>query len=489
MQINHRQRKIIQLLLNHSIPIHGSVIVQSLGSTTRTLRQDIAFINSVFNKINLQIRSNPSKGYWIEEADKYSFSSSIKQEKKDVIPANQNQREIAVCFYLLEHDEEYTSMGMLADLIYVSKTTISNTIRHIQEIIQASKGLQLIISTQKGLQLNGSEYDKRNLYSSIMLLFYELENEYINQFIQVMYDRLRISEALYEVTTEYLIHHNRMLTNKSLMITINEVLISVYRSKIMHHEMDGSMKYNDRVSLPFDRIEQMLNLTVSEADKDYLYHMMAKKRTYGAHGDQRPDETPNHIIEAYYEEVETIYHLSLHEHHKLTEHIAAMIYYHQTYRHADDHELRSIRNSHPFAYEVAALMNPILQKHTQKVMTETELNSLTARISVILDRQIKKFNIVILTNQSTSLSELLSVELNVYFGQILNIIGIYPFYSIASIPAFEQIDFLLATSRELIDQNVDVLYINPVLTMEDIQYISKYINIHTPSYKGIKQHD
>ena len=53
MQINQRQKSLIQLLLSHSKPLHGSEISQRINTTTRTLRQDIATINTFFHQENL----------------------------------------------------------------------------------------------------------------------------------------------------------------------------------------------------------------------------------------------------------------------------------------------------------------------------------------------------------------------------------------------------------------------------------------------------
>ncbi len=50
MQINQRQKSLIQLLLSYSKPLHGSEISQRINTTTRTLRQDIATINTFFIK-------------------------------------------------------------------------------------------------------------------------------------------------------------------------------------------------------------------------------------------------------------------------------------------------------------------------------------------------------------------------------------------------------------------------------------------------------
>lgn len=489
MQLKNRQKAILQMLLNHAAPLHGFELAQSIGSTTRTLRQDISTINLVFNNYHLQIQSSPSKGYWIDEADKLQFSTYIKQMMEDIIPANQNQRELATCFYLLEHDQEFISMGLLAELFYVSKTTISNTMKHIEEIIQASKGLELVVSSTKGLQIIGSEYHKRNLYSSIILLFYEMEGVFINQYIQAKYDISHNFTTLFEVLMNYFGDQNIMLTNKSLMITTNELLITAFRMKEMHRSIDINFIHDDKDTLPFQDIEDLLNIIFSANEKKYLNHLVKKKRTYNEYKqyDVAMDEIPHTILQEFYEKIEKDFHLDFFNQRKLTEHITAMIYYHQAITHSDNPMLSSMKENHPFAYTIASLMDPILLKYTSRSMHQSELDALTARISVILDADIKQFQTVILTNQSTSLTELLVSELTLYVGENIKLLGIYPFYKVTSIANLSSIDFILATTREKVMADTDIIYIHPILNMEDIMKINHYIQTHLPSYCGIQK--
>lgn len=484
MQMNNRQRKLIQLLLDHYSPIHGNDIANYLGTTTRTLRQDIFYINDILKKQNIKINSSSSKGYWINESDKHTISSYIHMQKDDLIPTNQNQREIATCFYLLEHDNDFVSMGLLADLFYVSKTTISNTVKNIEDIILASKGLTLNISLKKGLLLTGTEFYKRNLYSSIILLFYELEGSFINRYIQQKYDTNHCMHILYDTLMEYYSQQKFMLTNKSLMITIYELVITSFRinEKKYIHSLEHIHTGSDM--FPFPEIEVQLHTSFSENDRMYLNQLLRKKRTYSLDDKlNTSNDQPDMITQEFYLEVFNKYHLDLNPQKKLTEHINTMIYYHQA-THAESFNNNDIKLSHPYAYKIACLMNPIIEKYTQLPLSLSELNSLTARISVILDNNIKKFNVIILTNQSTSMTELLESKLQLYFRQLLNIIGIYPLYQVSTLNINSTIDFILSTSREYTSNCCDVIYISSVLSTEDLTQIVKHINHHLPSVSG-----
>lgn len=90
-----------------------------------------------------------------------------------------------------------------------------------------------------------------------------------------------------------------------------------------------------------------------------------------------------------------------------------------------------------------------------------------------------------MTDLSTSLTELLKTELNLYFGQLLTISGIYPLYRAAAVVNHDQVDLILATSREASLQGYDILHISPVLTMDDTMKIFAYIRNHMPSSRSI----
>ena len=314
-----------------------------------------------------------------------------------------------------------------------------------------------------------------------------MKGTYINRYIVENYDELHNFETLYQILMSYLTQIKIMLTNKSLMIITNELLISAYRNRIQQKNIEAAVDSSASIDLPFDDIERLLKLKFSEYDKQYLNQLVAKKRRYNAinTNEEAIDVLTNKIIDEFYEAALLSFGLQLHQQQPLTEHLSAMIYYHTTVTHSEFNDLINLKLTHPFAYQVASLMNPIIKKYTDKLLTENELNSLTARLSVILDGNIKKLNIIILTDLSTSLTELLKTELNLYFGQLLTISGIYPLYRAAAAANHDQIDLILATSREASLQGYDILHISPVLTMDDTMKIFAYIRNHVPSSRCI----
>lgn len=482
MQLNKRQKDIIQLLLDHSAPLHGTRITERLGFSTRTLRQDILTINSFFKKAHTPIKSSPNKGYWIDDADKSVFFSYMDLEKDSLIPVSQNQREIAICFYLLEHDQEYVSMGLLADLLFVSKTTVFNTVKNIQTIIPASGNLVLSVSSQKGLLLTGSEESKRNFYASLLLLFYESEIEFINKYITTKYDPFGYRQSLSEILTDYFVKHHILMTTKSLMMIRNEILIAAFRIKTMNKSID-SCSYQGAPLLPFAPLEHLMDVSLSEDEKKYWNRLVKKKRTYSEKEDAF-DIKPSDIIQEYYSTIQENFGLDLFSQGNLTEHIDAMLYYHPMITLSDRSALNHMKEMYPYAYKLASAMDPIIESHTGKGLAESELDALTARISVILDNNMRRFNVLIITNQSTSLTELLQTRLDLAFGNLISVIGVCPFYKVSASPTTYSVDFVLATSREKFPIDSDVIYINPVLNIEDIVKITTYLNEHLPSYCG-----
>lgn len=485
MQIHNRQKEIIYILLHRTIPIHGTDLAKLISSSTRTIRQDVSTINTLLLRDHkIKIHSNSNKGYWIKEEDKHAFICFSNQIIEEITPTNQNQREIFICFYLLEHDNEFTSMGVLADLCFVSKTTISNTIKNVSEIVQAAKGLELTVSTKKGLQLSGTEFSKRNLYSSVILLFYEIEREYMNRYIQRVYDTLHVTQSLHILLMNYFTNHKILLTSKSLSITMNEILIIIYRIKTLHKSIE-SKHDKSSISLPFKEIETLVDVKLSESEKVYFKNVLKKKRSYSEHVSEASlVNHSNKIIQEYYSYMKLNYNLDFYQEEKLTEHINTMLYFHDTLIHLDYNSFNKTKENYPFAFQLALHMNAIITNYTYKELNEAELDSLTARMAVILDRNIGKMKTIIVTNQSTSLTELLETRLQLFFGQFLLIMNIYPSYQVSSIDEIASFDVIITTSREITITNKNVLYVSPFLDHDDMLRIISFIKTRVPSYGG-----
>ncbi len=68
--------------------------------------------------------------------------------------------------------EDYISMSMLSEQLYVSKTTISNTLKELKEIIKKSAGVYLEISHVKGIRIIADEEQKRALISKLIFFIH-----------------------------------------------------------------------------------------------------------------------------------------------------------------------------------------------------------------------------------------------------------------------------------------------------------------------------
>ena len=83
--MNNRQIDILYLVLEHPKGITGTEISKEIEVTTRTVRSDIAFINSVLSQINCSIHSSKQKGYFVVETDFCLIRNFLKQSTMKVI--------------------------------------------------------------------------------------------------------------------------------------------------------------------------------------------------------------------------------------------------------------------------------------------------------------------------------------------------------------------------------------------------------------------
>ncbi|MEW8973444.1 MAG: HTH domain-containing protein [Tissierellaceae bacterium] len=167
-----RQKKIFLYLLNSDIGLSGNELSRSFNVSTRTIRSDIKFLNKIIEKYNIIINSSNHEGYYIPKEQRLtglSIIDKVFEEENSImkIPNTPSER-FAFIIFKLSFSTDYISMEELANLIFVSKTTIYLDIKDINKELKKYQFLELGISPIKGLKLLGDERAKRLLIFNVL---------------------------------------------------------------------------------------------------------------------------------------------------------------------------------------------------------------------------------------------------------------------------------------------------------------------------------
>ena len=134
--------------------------------TSKTFKSDMQIIEKALDKYHLKINEKDNRYFIPFELKKdflKAYEEIIEEDEKQVLALENTERKIRILIDLCKMDC-YLSMNLLADNLYVSKTSVSSLIHELEEEIPVKvKEAKLEVSGRKGVKLIASEKQRREL--------------------------------------------------------------------------------------------------------------------------------------------------------------------------------------------------------------------------------------------------------------------------------------------------------------------------------------
>lgn len=164
MIFNKRQLRMLVLFQSEKGYITSERFSKILKSNKRTIQNDIKVITDSLGKdIVLNVSRN---GYKLEYLSDQAKTIILESLQKRRLYSSMDFKPSIILVYLL-FQKEYTSMQSLADVFYMSKTSISNEIRVIKKWLARNNKVNFDVSIQKGMKIICSENVKREYLALI----------------------------------------------------------------------------------------------------------------------------------------------------------------------------------------------------------------------------------------------------------------------------------------------------------------------------------
>ena len=210
----------------------------SMGEiTTKTFKSDIQILEKALSKYHLSILNEDNRYYIpFDQKEEYLnvYEELINEDDNQVLALENTERKIQILIYLCQ-TSEYISMNLLADKLYVSKTSISGLIHELEsEIPSTAKGTSLEISSRKGIKLHATEKQRREL----LVRFFSIdESQASNNHYLMLYLEKKNKEYIddvQEVVNKYLIDNNFEIANDNVNKLIMHMMVIIQR--VQHHQ-------------------------------------------------------------------------------------------------------------------------------------------------------------------------------------------------------------------------------------------------------------
>ncbi|MEW4372373.1 BglG family transcription antiterminator [Paenibacillus kandeliae] len=146
-----------------------------LAISLRTVRMDIRSLNEYYKAVyehsgDTLIRSSPTRGYYIRPSDqagaRYCLEQLIQDARTQSYPETANERFLFLLLHLSFLDQP-TATRDLAEIMYASKTSVTQSLKEIAHYLAGFDHIQLQTSL-KGIQLVGSERMKRHVIAATL---------------------------------------------------------------------------------------------------------------------------------------------------------------------------------------------------------------------------------------------------------------------------------------------------------------------------------
>ena len=163
--INNIDTAIIEyLILNHDY-CDSYDIARNVGINRRQVRSAIVSVKDILYGLGFTLESKRSKGYRIVERNRISELSDIihastPESSSFISPLG---RQDCIMEILFMRDDEYTQLDELADLLYVSRSSIANDIADLKVQFDKRK-VAIETKSRQGIRMTGEEFNKRENY-------------------------------------------------------------------------------------------------------------------------------------------------------------------------------------------------------------------------------------------------------------------------------------------------------------------------------------
>ena len=172
-----RQVDFINLLLDEHEYKPIKYFTEKLNVSDKTLQKDLKIIGKYTRKFNVRIEAKRGYGILIDSnaSSNIEFINSLNINLKDKNSVSVEQRRVEILKMLLLNSKSSTSINQLSDKYYVSKTSIVNDLRYIEEWL---KKYNIILSkTLGGTRILGKETDIRKSIASLLGDILEKDND------------------------------------------------------------------------------------------------------------------------------------------------------------------------------------------------------------------------------------------------------------------------------------------------------------------------
>lgn len=473
-----RQEELMQILLKSTEPITTSNLAKILNVSSRTIRTDLAKVESEVLTNGLTLEKKPHIGVWIEGTieQKDRLFLNITGKQKNIEPYTKEYRRSSILVHiLLENNKIY--LDQFAEIFFVSRSTIEKDLIWISDWLK-DHNLQLLKKSNEGFYVEGNEENIRN---AVGLLANELNGKemsieslletYLDMDIKAVEDIVYTWNHSYEMGLSEVNIDNLAFHASIMLVRIaqKKSLKANQFNELNSNEFSYKQEFNELIK----ELSEYSKMDIPKAESDYLLMHL-----YGMYLNE-PSFIENSLLndlrivaerigEDFIKNLDQIVALDLASNvqfkQSLILHLLPTVYRLKYGLNLYNPLLSEIKTNYPGSYSMAKLINSSFEKYLGIEASEEEVAYVALHISIVVEQSSDQIQAAVVCSMGIGVSRFLSVKLNENFPNIEFI-----HCSSDEIQKIESCKYILSTVKLNIDRSY--LMINPLLKDIDIERI------------------
>lgn len=471
----------------------AAALAQQLGISEKTARTRLKELNDLLTRHGAGVVSKARYGYRLEITARESFDTYIQEEThKEYLPEKREERSEYLLAFLIARND-YIKMEELCDFLYVSKTTLSNSLKSVEAILNR---YQLAIERKPnyGIKIEGSEFDIRRLMSDYFIKRNSLSKVDVShrerellQLAELVKQLLRgydicLSEISFADFVEYLyVAWKRMKSGYYLTLTEDDLPEAGAKEKAFVRELISVMKEWGQVNYTRD-------------EENYLCLYLAGRQMIG----NTVENDRNFIIREQTDRLALLmmdlvsreYGLDLHQNFDvrmtLNQHLVPFDIRIRYDIPLKNPMLNEIKQKYSLAYQMSYDAVGVLRKYYHKDVSEEEIGYFALIFQLVLEkgRTAHCSDVLVVCSTGKGSSRLLKYKYENEFAGYVNNIYVCDLLGLEQFD-FKKVDYVFTTVPIKREIPVPIVEVGAFLEADDIHKITKILR--SGSNRGIME--
>lgn len=447
----------------------------------KTVRIAIRELNTELSKHGARIASKPRYGYCLEVTDQGLFDRYQKEEEtKERIPDSGKERAKYLMAYLLFR-KDYAKIEEICDFMYVSKTTLSNSLKAIEKILDQYQ-LSIERRPNYGIRIIGEEFHIRRLFSDYFIKHHCLSG--INLSHQKS-EIARLAVKVKELMSKYDVYLSELAFDNFVDYTYTACrrMKAGYYLKLDKESLpEIGIKEQAFIQELLETLEKAEGITYTQDEKNYLYLYLAGKRMIG----NVMENDSNFIIQEHTDRlamemlklISNDYHINFQNNFEmrmtLNQHLVPFDVRMRYDIPLKNPLLKDIKEKYSLAFQMAGLASGILTNHYQKEISEDELGYFALIFQLALERGQTEncSNILVVCSTGKGTSRLLKYKYEQEFSEYLRNIYVCDLLGLETFD-FTKVDYVFTTVPITRKVPVPIVEVGLFLETDDIRKVTE----------------